>query len=1556
MIAGLDYVSPRQHYLRRLAAPHGGTVYAACCSVRVSGQLDRRRFLRAARLVIGRDDGWREALGADTHAGPPAVCELDLRGIAADERARQLDRVWDAIERASAIGSASEIGSARAIGSASAIERASANGSATGVGAAVPARAAAADAPACVVVACGDDEHVVFLRIPAIAGDLPTLHRFVEDIDRVYHDAPLAEAIGYGEFVEWQHEVLTAADAGMGRAFWEERRTPERLAVRLPYDARISSDAFDATFSPVKEAIVLDADSLSASAALAREMGVASDVPLLTCWAILLGRIADLPDLVTDDVRQRDETAGVSGRKPVNKDLVVGMMLDGRVQDDLAGAAGPYTEAVPLRVMSAPAASFRECLDAVRQEIAQAERWRTWFTWPEESAESAESEESAPLLPFLPFLFEALPAFAVAAGRGTLRYAIERQQACLDRFTLKLTCREDRQAHPRIRYAALTAVDDQQDRPVQQGNQTVTRGLDLWYDAACYDATAARTLAAQYAALLRRCVATPDAAIETGWMLGVAERDRILVQWNQTDQTDDASLSNRCVHELFEAQVERTPDLVAIRQSGAIVEAVMARQEQAKKPVGAADRVQPDSQSTIAATVSGERAPAHFNAPPARRELVGAAGREQRDLESTIAATVSGESTPAHFNAPPARRERALVAEVALTYRELNARANRLAHRLRDRHHVGSAGSEVFVGLCLPRGVNLIVAILATLKAGAAYVPLDPSQPVARLGAILDRVAPAVVLTERELLSCLPENITTLCLDDDEWQTLASTSTSTATATAELAENPRRPAHDADAARAAYVLHTSGSTGEPKGVVITHGALSNYVRWAARTYDVMIGTVAPLHTPIGFDLTLTSLFPPLISGGVVDLLPEEPGLEALSRFLADGNAPALVKLTPAHLDLLAEKHVAGGGAIARPLTLVIGGEALAAETIQAWATCAPRSRFINEYGPTEATVGCCVYEASDPARERGGVRIGRPIANTRLFVLDEAGEPVPIGCAGALHIAGDGVARGYLHAPDATAASFVPNPFGPAGSRMYRTGDRARYWPDGGLEFLGREDDQIKLHGFRIEPDEIERALRQHPQVRQAAVMIVGARRQARLHACIAASGPAPEPDEWRAFLDAHVPAYMMPATFAVMDRLPLTPNGKIDRQALAAAAAAAENGGERTPHRVAPRDEWEAHLVRIWEDILQRRPIGVRDRFFDLGGQSFLAIRLVARVEREFGRMLPVTILFEEGTIESMAAALVDTGDEPGSPLVRMQTLGDAPPFFCVQPIGGSVYSFVPLARRLAPDRPFVGLGGRYWLDAADLKDDTLEALAARYVRAIRQEMPAGEYHLGGWSSGGVVAFEMARQLAAEGHRVARLVLIDSVTPEPLVELDDATFLRRVIAERTGTDVPLDEQMFESLAPEQRLAAVRGAAVAHGLLDLDIRTEQVQAYVTQQQRAARMVCSYTPGAYDGVVTLLRASESHEALPAADVDRGAERDGARGGDGGVDRGADYGGDRSGDDASASRDLSYGWTRFLSQPIDIHIVPGRHTTMVMEPHAEALAAELSRVLAGESPRE
>jgi amino acid adenylation domain-containing protein len=1414
MLAGLGYVSPRQHYLRRLAAPHVGAAYAACCSVRVRGALDRCRFIRAARFVLGRDDGWLEALGTD--AAPPTVCELDLRGLGADEQTRQIDRVWRAIAIASAAASAG-----------------------------IPR---GADASSCVVAACGDDEHVMMLRIPAVVGDLPTLHRFVEDIDRAYHGAALAEAIGYGEFVEWQHELLTAADAGMGRAFWEERRAPERLAVRLPYDARISSDAFDAidaAFSPAKEAIALDAECLSASAALAREMGVAAYVPLLTCWAILLERIADAPGLASADVGRRGETAWLRDRRPVSKELVVGMTLDGRVQDDLAGAAGPYTEAVPLRVIRAPEASFRERLDAMRQEIAQAERWRTWFTWPEASAESAEVSRSAQSVqsaesagsaasagsagsarsagfaesaPFVPFLFETLPVFA-AAGCGTLRYAVERQQACLDRFTMKLTCGD--------------AGDES-----EEADDTVTHRLDLWYDPACYDATAARTLAAQYAALLRRCVVTPDDAIETGWMLDTVERDRILVEWNRTD---DASLIGRCVHELFEAQVERTPDLVAIRQDG-----------------------------------------------------------------------------------------------VALTYRELNTRANRLAHRLRDRYH---AGPEVFVGLCLPRGVNLVVAILATLKAGAAYVPLDPSQPVARLGAILDRVRPAVVLSERDLLPRLREDITALWLDDDDGrQPLAAE----AADAADAAGNSRPQVH---AAHAAYVLHTSGSTGEPKGVVITHGALANYVRWAARAYEVTAGTAAPLHTPIGFDLTLTSLFPPLIAGGVVELLPDEPGLEALSRFLGEDEGPALVKLTPAHLDLLTElteqpfaQDASGGSnaSIARLLTLVIGGEALAAETIQAWAARAPRSRFVNEYGPTEATVGCCVYEPRDPARERGGVRIGRPIANTRLFVLDDAGDPVPIGCAGALHIAGDGVARGYLHAAAATAASFVPNPFGPAGSRMYRTGDRARYWPDGGLEFLGREDEQIKLHGFRIEPDEIERALRQHPQVRQAAVMVVGARRQARLHACIAASEPAPAPDALRVFLDAHVPAYMMPATFAIMERLPLTPNGKIDRQAL---AAAAESGDERTPQRVAPRDEWEAHLVRIWEEVLQRRPIGVRDRFFDLGGQSFLAIRLVARVEREFGRMLPVTILFEEGTIERMAAALVDAGDELGSPLVRMQPDGDAPPFFCVQPIGGSVYSFVPLARRLAPDQPFVGLGGRYWLDAADLKDDTLEALAARYVRAMRQEMPADEYHLGGWSSGGVVAFEMARQLAAEGHRVARLVLIDSVPPEPLVELDDATFLRRVIAERTGTDVTLDEQVFESLAPELRLAAVRDAAVAHGLLDLDIRTEQVQAYVTQQQRAARLVCSYKPGAYDaydGVVTLLRASDSHEVLPA-------ESDGD--------------GDADGDDgASTLRDLSYGWTQFLTQPIDIHIVPGRHTTMVMDPHAEALAAELSRVLTGKSSRD
>ncbi len=580
-----------------------------------------------------------------------------------------------------------------------------------------------------------------------------------------------------------------------------------------------------------------------------------------------------------------------------------------------------------------------------------------------------------------------------------------------------------------------------------------------------------------------------------------------------------------------------------------------------------------------------------------------------------------------------------------MSYAELEAWSNRLAHLLLAR----GLPPEARVGVAIGRAPALAVALLAALKAGAAYVPLDPSAPPERLAFVLDDARIACVLSGPGGAR-LPE--TTVPVLDLEVL---------APELARLSADP--PARPVAPEQLAYVLYTSGSTGRPKGVMVSHAGLRNYLAWAAGAYDVAGGRGAPVHSPVGFDLTVTSLFTPLLAGRTVTMLPEAPGVEALETALLEGDDFSLVKLTPAHLQLLAQSPRAAELA-GRARALVIGGEALLAEHLALWRRAAPGVRLINEYGPTETVVGCCVYEVGPDDPASGVVPIGRPIANTQLYVLDPRMQPVPPGVPGELYIGGDGLARGYLGRPDLTAERFVPNPFGAGGwelgaedtelkthSRLYRTGDLCRWREDGQLEFLGRIDGQVKLRGFRIELGEIEAVLSEHPQVRAAAVALredtPGVQR------LVAYVVPAEEPrtenqephgesaklntqnSKLRTFLRERLPDYMVPSAFVALGGLPVSANGKVDRAALPAP----------TPPRPAaaalPQGAVEGLIAGVWRELLGQEQIGREDNFFDLGGHSLLLVKAHARLAALVETPLSLVDLFRFPTVAALAAHL---------------------------------------------------------------------------------------------------------------------------------------------------------------------------------------------------------------------------------------------------------------------------------------------------------------------------
>jgi amino acid adenylation domain-containing protein len=712
----------------------------------------------------------------------------------------------------------------------------------------------------------------------------------------------------------------------------------------------------------------------------------------------------------------------------------------------------------------------------------------------------------------------------------------------------------------------------------------------------------------------------------------------------------------------------------------------------------------------------------------------------ERDLAATWNATAR-ELPPATVHGlfeAQARRTPDAVAlrcgDATLSYAELDRRAGELARRLR----AAGVGRETVVAVCLERSPALVAALLGVLKAGGAYLPLDPTFPAARLALILEDARPAALLTERRVQAALPPNAIATVLCDD----------------GATAAGPSDPGFPPGAPEdLAYVLYTSGSTGRPKGVEVPHRAVVNLLVSMGREPGFTADDALLAVTTIAFDIAALEIFLPLISGGRV-ILADGPSVadpRRLAGLIAGCN---VMQATPATWRALLEIGWTGHAR----LKILCGGEALPRELAD--RLLARGASVWNLYGPTETTIWSTVAAVEPGARP---VSVGRPIANTSTYILDASGRTVPVGVTGELCIGGAGVARGYRGQPELTRARFGACPAAP-GERLYRTGDIARWRADGTIEWLGRSDDQVKIRGFRVALGEIEAALAAHPAVAAAAVRAWRDRSgEHGLVGYIVARGDAAAPDApaLRRFLQQTLPDYLVPSRFVALDALPLTPNAKVDRKALPAPETRA---GDPAPAAARPpRGDRQCRLAAIWCDVLGVPSVGARDNFFDLGGHSLLVTRLLRRIEDAFGRRLPMAVVFQAPTVEEMAALLDDDAPTLRHPrIVPFQTEGIGPPVFWLSP--GPV--FRPLVQALGNDQPFLGVA----LDAAELA--TLASpvrfadIAACLVRDIRAVQPHGPYYLGGWCTGGILAFEVAAQLNAAGETVAVVMLLHAVNP----------------------------------------------------------------------------------------------------------------------------------------------------------------------------------------------
>ncbi|WP_372719593.1 amino acid adenylation domain-containing protein [Immundisolibacter sp.] len=554
------------------------------------------------------------------------------------------------------------------------------------------------------------------------------------------------------------------------------------------------------------------------------------------------------------------------------------------------------------------------------------------------------------------------------------------------------------------------------------------------------------------------------------------------------------------------------------------------------------------------------------------------------------------------------------------TFKELEEQSNQMANVLLER----GIGPGAIVAICLPRSAQLLVGMLGVLKSGAAYLPVDASYPADRIRFMVDDSSAAAVIGQNSLLDSLGI-APALRLPSDDRETVALLG--------QASRSP--PGVDCDASFPAYLIYTSGSTGRPKGVLISHRSLVNYVDWARAEY-LHSGHGAPVQSSIAFDATITSLFVPLLAGQPIYPVAEGDEIDGLCHVLERIGHASVVKITPAHLQVLLGRYPSAADIPWRVGTFVIGGEELPARLVKAWLEAMPSARFVNEYGPTETVVGCAVHTVSLEDCAGVTVPIGRPIGNTRLYVLDAEGRVLPPGVSGELYIGGAGVGLGYLNRAELTAARFLPDPFvaGPGG-RLYRSGDRARWRSDGVLEFLGRVDDQVKLRGYRIELGEIELCLLEHPLVVSCAVLVRGTdadHRQLVAYVIFSDGESQPTAEELRAHLARRLPAYMLPGHFIPMAKLPLTVNGKLDKAVLPAPDA------HQSGPKGEPRSDLESELVCIWSEVLGTESIGVFDNFFELGGHSLLVAKLRNRIRMKLQLELPLRALFEVPTVAGQA------------------------------------------------------------------------------------------------------------------------------------------------------------------------------------------------------------------------------------------------------------------------------------------------------------------------------
>ncbi|WP_413173260.1 non-ribosomal peptide synthetase [Anabaena azotica] len=924
-----------------------------------------------------------------------------------------------------------------------------------------------------------ENQHSLIISLPALCADNRTIKNLVNQISQGYHQCCQGKKLT-GNYVQYVQfsEWQNQLLADEDAEEAQAYWQQQKLNSLSALKLPHERQRKHHSFVTERYKLVINQELFAQVNAFAKKNAKTLDVVLLACWQTLIWRITG------------------------EAEIVIGTARDRREYEELDDVLGLLATWLPIKTKFTPNLNFIEVLAAVEKTLANATEWQDYFV--------PESIDADSLIAF-PIGFEFNNISVHNYDHTEVRFSLNEIYSFIEPFKIKLSCIED--------------------------NHSLVG--EFYYDINYFSLTTIERLAKNFQTLLINIITNPNLPLKQLEILSTTERQQLLVDFNQT--TVEYS-QNKCIHELFAEQVEKTPNQVAV---------VFENEE--------------------------------------------------------------------------------------ITYKELNSKANQLAHYLKKQ----GVQPDFVVGLCVECSLEMIVGLLGILKAGGAYLPLESNLPTEAINLRLQEAKTSLVITQQSLINRF-EKVKVIAIDTD-WENI-------------VGESDENPHTDVTPENLVYVIFTSGSTGKPKGVATEHRQLFNYINTIAHQFNLPQTANYATVSSLSADLGNTMIFPSLCRGGCLHIISSARVGNALELAEYCRQHPIdCLKIVPSHLTALLAANPSAAAILPRQ-RLILGGEAASWKLISQIQQQAPSCQIFNHYGPTETTVGVLTYavenQADDSISET--VPLGRPLANSQVYILDEELQPVPLGVRGELYIGGAGLSRGYLHQPELTAQRFISHSLLGQELRLYKTGDRVRYLENGNIKYLGRVDNQVKIRGFRIELEEIELTLTQYPAIQQAVVTVQQSEDNQRLIAYLISQPKAAiNINELRSFLKQKLPDYMLPSAFGILKKLPLTPNGKIDRQALPDIESLSSELAEKYEP---PKTEIEQAIAQLWQQLLQIEKVGINDNFFDIGGHSLLLVQVHAKLQDMFTVDIAITTLFEHPTINSLAQYLTKAQPETTTLLETQQ------------------------------------------------------------------------------------------------------------------------------------------------------------------------------------------------------------------------------------------------------------------------------------------------------------